>query len=95
MSEAAYLATIHEEDGVFGVSFPDFPGCATTASDMRSAIERGAQALALHIEGMIADGEAPPEPRSAEHLRADEPECMDGAVLAPIAVEVRGLRPGQ
>ena len=34
MTEAAYLGTIHEENGVFGVSFPDFPGCATTASDM-------------------------------------------------------------
>ena len=44
---------IHEENGVFGVSFPDFPGCATTASDMRSAIERGAQALALHVKAEI------------------------------------------
>jgi predicted RNase H-like HicB family nuclease len=90
MTEAAYLATIHEENGVFGVSFPDFPGCATTASDMRSAIERGAQALALHVEGMIEDGETLPEPRSAERLRADESEWMDGAILALIGVEVPG-----
>ncbi len=90
MTEAVYVATIHEEDGVLGVSFPDFPGCATTASDMRSAIERGGQALALHVEGMIEDGEALPEPRNAEQLRAAGPEWMDGAILALIAVEVPG-----
>ena len=40
---------------------------------MRSAIEPGAQALALHIEGMIGDGVALPELRAVERLRADEP----------------------
>ena len=72
MSEAAYIATLHEENGVIGVSFPDFPGCVTTAGDMSSAIERGAQALGLHVEGMIEDGEALPEPRSVERLIAEE-----------------------
>ncbi len=41
MTESVYVATIHEENGVLGVSFPDFPGCVTTASHMRNAIERG------------------------------------------------------
>jgi predicted RNase H-like HicB family nuclease len=90
MAEAAYVATIHEENSVLGVSFPDFPGCVTTAADMTSAIERGAQALALHVEGMIEDGEALPDPRSVERLRADEPEWMDGALMALIPVEVPG-----
>ena len=90
MTEAAYIATIQDENGVIGISFPDFPGCVTTASGMRSAIERGAQVLALHIDGMIEDGEPLPEPRSVERLRADEPEWMDGALLALIPVEVSG-----
>ena len=90
MTEAVYVATIHEENGVLGVSFPDFPGCVTTASNMRSAIERAGQALALHVEGMIEDGAALPEARTAEQLRAVEPEWMDGAILALIGVEVLG-----
>ena len=90
MTESVYVATIHEENGVLGVSFPDFPGCVTTASDMRSAIERGGQALALHVEGMIEDGAPLPEPRTVEQLRVAEPEWMDGAVLALIGVEVPG-----
>jgi len=90
MSEAVYVATIHEENGVIGVSFPDFPGCVATASDLRTAIERGGQALALHVEGMIEDGATLPDPRTAEQLRAAEPEWMDGATLALIGVEIPG-----
>jgi predicted RNase H-like HicB family nuclease len=90
MAEVAYIATIHEENGVLGVSFPDFPGCVTTATDMRSAMERAAQVLVFHVEGMIEDGEAPPEPRTVERLRADEPDWMEGAVLALVPVEVPG-----
>lgn len=90
MSEAVYVATIHEENGVLGVSFPDFPGCVTTASDLRSTIERGGRALALHVEGMIEDGAPLPEPRTAEQLRAAEPEWLDGATLALIGIEIPG-----
>ena len=90
MAEAAYIATIHEENGVFGVSFPDLPGCVTTAETMQSAIARAAQALALHVEGMIEDGEAPPEPRTLERLRSDAPEDLRDALLALIPVEVPG-----
>ena len=90
MAETTYVATIHEEDGVFGVSFPDLPGCVTTAETMHSAIARAAQALALHVAGIIEDGAAPPEPRTVEQLRADEPDWMNGAILALILVEVPG-----
>jgi predicted RNase H-like HicB family nuclease len=90
MQEAAYIATIHEENGVLGVSFPDFPGCVTTASDMRSALERGKQALALHVEGMIEDGEALPEPRTMEQLRGEEADWLKDAILALIEVEAPG-----
>jgi predicted RNase H-like HicB family nuclease len=51
MAEAVYVATIHEENGAFSVSFADFPGCVTTAADMTSAIERGEQALAGRARG--------------------------------------------
>jgi len=42
MKQTAYVVTIHEENAILGVSYPDFPGCLTTATDMTSAIERGA-----------------------------------------------------
>lgn len=60
---AEYIAVIHKEPkSDFGASFPDLPGCisaAKTLEDLRPMIE---EALGLHIEGMIEDGEALPEP---------------------------------
>jgi predicted RNase H-like HicB family nuclease len=42
------------------VAFPDFPGCVTVASTVESAYERAAEALVLHLESMIEDGDAIP-----------------------------------
>ena len=39
---------------------------------------------------MIEDGAPLPEPRTAEQLRAAEPEWMDGATLALVGVEIPG-----
>ena len=51
------VALIHEEDGVFGISFPDFPGCISTADNLDDVMARGATALTFHVEGMVEDGE--------------------------------------
>jgi predicted RNase H-like HicB family nuclease len=60
---AEYIALIHKERGTsFGASIPDLPGCisaAKTLEDLRPMIE---ESLGLHIEGMLEDGEALPEP---------------------------------
>jgi predicted RNase H-like HicB family nuclease len=84
------LAFIHEENGVFGVSFPDFPGCTTTADTLDNALERGAQVLAFHIEGMAAEGLPLPVLRGSSALRGDPDlaEWMKGAILAAIPVEL-------
>lgn len=67
MSE--YIAVIHKEPkSAFGASFPDLPGCisaAATLEDLRPMIE---ESLGLHIEGMIEDGEAVPEPSPLETI---------------------------
>ena len=58
-----YIGIVHKDKGSdFGVSFPDFPGAVTAASSLDEAIEMAAEALALHVEGMLAEGEAIPEP---------------------------------
>ncbi|MCM5557272.1 type II toxin-antitoxin system HicB family antitoxin [Pleomorphomonas sp. JP5] len=82
------VALIHEEDGVFGISFPDFPGCVSTADSLDDAIARGAMALAFHVEGMVEDGEALPVLRSAEAIRRTED--VDGALLAAVPVDLPG-----
>jgi len=83
------IALVHEENGVFGISFPDFPGCISTASTLDEVIERGSLALTMHVEGMVEDGEALPVLRSASDIRTS-PEA-EGAVIAAVPFD----RPGK
>jgi predicted RNase H-like HicB family nuclease len=66
---AEYIAVIHKEPkSAFGASFPDLPGCisaAKTLEELRPMIE---ESLGLHLEGMIEDGEAVPEPSPLEAI---------------------------
>lgn len=87
---AQVIATIHEEDGTFGVSFPDFPGCITTAATLDDALFRAQQVINFHVEGMAADGEAMPELRSAARLQVEEAEWLEGASLAVVTFNLPG-----
>ena len=67
-----YLAFIHKaDDSPYGISFPDFPGCISTGDTLDEAVEQGTQALALHAEGLLEDGDPLPEPRSFEEISRD------------------------
>lgn len=81
----AVYALIHEEDGVFGISFPDFPGCVATGRSEDELLRRGAEALTFHISGMAQDGDPIPLPRTLSELRAD-PSFRDDAVDAIVAI---------
>jgi predicted RNase H-like HicB family nuclease len=79
-----YIGLIHKDKGSdYGVSFPDLPGCITAGRTLDEAREMAAEALALHIEGLAADGDDIPEPSSLEVIMAD-PGYRDGvATLIP------------
>lgn len=78
---ASYIALIHkDDDSDYGVSFPDFPGCISAGSTLDEARAGAEEALALHIEGLIEDGESLPEPSSLDTIVADA-ENRDGVVI--------------
>jgi predicted RNase H-like HicB family nuclease len=82
-----YIALIHKDaDSDYGVSFPDFPGCVSAGATLDEARAMAAEALALHIEGMAADGEAVPEPSSLEEVMADAVNRDGVAVLVPAPI---------
>lgn len=91
MMPLAY-ALIHEEDGVFGISFPDFPGCVSTGRTEEEALRKGTEALAFHVAGMVEDGDPLPLVRNLVELRADRTfnEDAEGAVLALVPFESPG-----
>lgn len=58
-----YIGLIHKDaDSDYGISFPDFPGVVTAFTDLDDAHHMAEEALSLHIQGMIDDGLAIPEP---------------------------------
>jgi predicted RNase H-like HicB family nuclease len=76
-----YVALIHKAaDSDYGVSFPDFPGAITAGRNLHEAAAMAAQALAFHIDGMVEDHEAVPEPSSIEAVMAT-PENRDGVAI--------------
>jgi predicted RNase H-like HicB family nuclease len=76
-----YVALIHKDaDSDYGVSFPDFPGAVTAGRTLDEARALAEEALAFHIEGMVEDHEAVPEPSSLEAIMAD-PENRDGVAI--------------
>ncbi len=89
-----YIALIHKEpDSDYGVSFPDFPGCVTAGETLDEARREAAEALALHIDGIIEDGTAIPEPSSLEEVMAERESRDAVAFLVPVqARQSRAVR---
>jgi predicted RNase H-like HicB family nuclease len=86
-----YIAYLHKDaDSDFGVSFPDFPGCITAGRTLEEARRLAPEALALHIAGMLEDGEALPSPSTLDALSADP--AMKGAVAFLVHVAPHGGR---
>jgi predicted RNase H-like HicB family nuclease len=89
------VALIDEENGRFGVAFPDFPGCTTTADTPDAAVAKAAEVLAFHVEGLAQDGPLP-VPRTLEELRkvrqfrADARNAL--VALVPYAPPARAVR---
>ena len=89
-----YIALIHKDaDSDYGVSFPDLPGCVTAGTTLDDARAMAAEALAFHLEGLAADGEAVPEPSSLEEIMSHV-ENKDGVavLIAAPAAEVKSVR---
>lgn len=81
---AEYLALIRKEAGTsYGIDFPDFPGCVSGGETLDEALRNAAGALAVHITGMVEDGEALPDPAKLEAVMADRHNRGAVAVLVP------------
>ena len=82
MHYIAYLHKTRKSD--CGISFPDFPGCITAGRTLEEARRMASEALALHVEGLLEDGETLPEPSMLDGLVRD-PALKDAvAFLVPL-----------
>lgn len=76
-----YLAIVHHDrsEGPFGVTVPDLPGCFSAGDTLADALESAREAITLHIEGLLSDGEPVPDP--APTIDAD------GGIVAAVNVD--------
>ena len=82
---ATYIALLRKDpDSDFGVDFPDFPGCITAGSTLEETRAMAAEALELHIEGMLEENLPIPEPSRLDVVMND-PENAE-AIPFPVSV---------
>ena len=85
-----YIAYLHKDrKSDFGVSFPDFPGCITAGKTLQESRRNAEEALALHISGIIEDGETIPEPSTLDDIAEDPAMKNAVAILVNVDSEKR------
>jgi predicted RNase H-like HicB family nuclease len=66
----SYVVLIERGERNFSAYVPDPPGCIATGTTREQTVERMGEAIALHIDGLRADGEPIPEPVTSAELVA-------------------------
>ena len=79
----------HDDDTSYGVAAPDLPGCFSGGRTAEEAFANAHEAILLHLEGTIADGEAVPEPRPLEsHL---DNEDYQGGIWGLVDIDLEAI----
>ena len=55
----------------WGVVVPDLPGCFSAGDSLDEAMDNAKEAIELHVQTMLEDGEPIPAPRTLAHWQAD------------------------
>lgn len=65
-----FPVVLHKDaDSDYGVTVPDVPGCFSAGATVSEALESAQEALALHFEGLVADGGKLPQAQEVDvHL---------------------------
>ncbi|ANV88894.1 type II toxin-antitoxin system HicB family antitoxin [Picosynechococcus sp. PCC 7117] len=80
-----WTVMVHKDEGSsFGVTVPDLPGCFSAGNSLEEALEQAKEAIELHLEAMLEDGEAIPMPRK----RSEYPGDTD-AIYALVEIDDR------
>jgi len=92
-----YVAII-EEGGTAhatGIWFPDIPGCFSAGDTLDEAMANAPEALRLHLDALIADGQQAPPARSLSELKADPAfaEDVSNHMIALISAPALSFRP--
>lgn len=59
-----YLVVVEETSTGFSAYSPDLPGCVATGATRQEVEQEISGAIAFHIDGLHAEGIAPPQPHT-------------------------------
>jgi predicted RNase H-like HicB family nuclease len=77
----SYVAYLRKEPGsIYGVEFPDLPGCTSAGKSLEEAKAMAAEALAGHVAVLQEMGELVPPASTLDQLAAD-PHRGDAVLL--------------
>jgi predicted RNase H-like HicB family nuclease len=66
-----YAVVIEKAEGNYSAFVPDLPGCVASGATVKETEAEISEAIRFHIEGLIEDGLAVPEPSAiAEYVEA-------------------------
>ena len=87
----AYAAVLEWAGGNYSAYVPDLPGCISAGRTVEEAAQNIREALELHLEGMIEDGEPVPPPRTVAVMVPLAPQWTQAAqtvrTSAPLILE--------
>lgn len=92
-----YVGILEKEPtSLWGIWFPDLPGCVTAAGDAETCIARASEALDLWVEDAMTTGEGLPPARTLDDLRLDPDVAQalargDAAVLVSLPIQDLGF----
>jgi predicted RNase H-like HicB family nuclease len=91
MDVMQYVIVIHKDkNSDYGVTVPDLPGCFSAGRTIEEAVASAQEAIELHLEGLIEEGQAIPQPRTIEHHQSN-PDYK-GGVWALVYIDPSSLR---
>ena len=86
-----YPVVLHKDpDSDYGVTVPDLPGCFSAGKTVDEALAMAKEAIELHLEGLIDEGQPVPSPGSIERHRQN-PD-YGGGTWAIVAIDPALLR---
>lgn len=63
-----YLVVLEKGPTSYGAYVPDLPGCIAAGDTKEEVLTLIREAIELHVEGMVEDGETIPPPASTSEL---------------------------
>jgi predicted RNase H-like HicB family nuclease len=83
-----YLVAIHKDPlSDYGVAVPDLPGCFSAGSTFPEALKMVKEAIELHIDCLLDDGEEIPTPTTDIEKLRNDPDFAD-AIWAVVTVKI-------